>query len=84
MKHAKAVLEKKGHAVLLPESAEKGQTKEWWEVLKADAAGFSRVKGERIKGHFNKIKESDAVLVLNHDKNGKKAHIGPNTSWRWR
>jgi len=33
----------------------------------------------RVKEHFDKVKAGDAILVLNYDKLGKLAYIGPNT-----
>ncbi len=80
MDAVKNALEKEGHAVLLPLSAETGQSKEWWNQLKFENINkFASLKGERMKGHFDKIKSSDAILVLNYDKNNKKNYIGPNT-----
>lgn len=37
------------------------------------------VKKELIEAHFQKIKKSDAILVLNLDKKGIKGYIGGNT-----
>lgn len=34
---------------------------------------------DAIKVHFNKIKEADAILVCNYDKNGIQNYIGANT-----
>lgn len=31
------------------------------------------------KKHFEKIKNSDAVLIMNHEKKGIKGYFGPNT-----
>ncbi len=80
MRKAKSVLEKLGHAVLLPLSAELDQDKSYWDGLKSeDIKKYAESKGERMKGHFDKIKSSDAILVLNYDKDGRKNYIGPNT-----
>lgn len=40
---------------------------------------FERYKRIATKKHFQKIKESDILLVLNYDKNGIKNYIGGNT-----
>jgi len=36
-------------------------------------------KAEAVMGHFNKVAWSDAILVLNYDKNNIKGYIGGNT-----
>jgi hypothetical protein len=80
MKAAKEELERLGHNVLLPLSAEINQPKEYWNDLKTnDFDKFCESKGERMLGHFDKVKSSDAVLVLNYEKDGKKNYIGGNT-----
>lgn len=38
-----------------------------------------KIKTKLIDKHIEKIKNSDAVLVLNFDKNGKDGYIGGNT-----
>ena len=35
--------------------------------------------GDTIKTHFDKIKQSNAILVINQDKNNIKNYIGANT-----
>ncbi len=80
MKAVKEQLEQLGHEALLPHSAEVGDLKPYWAELRAkDLKEFTKVKGERIKGHFGKIVSCDAILVLNYDKEGKPNYIGPNT-----
>lgn len=41
--------------------------------------GSVKKEYDYIRYHFNEIKESDAILVLNFDKNGIKNYIGANT-----
>jgi nucleoside 2-deoxyribosyltransferase len=66
----KATLEENGHKVFLPimtnfkEQGEHGKLK---------------IEHNLIREHFNKIKESDAILVLNYDKNGIKNYVGGNS-----
>ena len=43
-----------------------------------DPKNYTR-KSWLIKNHFNKIAKSDAVLILNYDKNGVAGYIGGNT-----
>ena len=80
MKEAQKQLEELGHQVLMPQSIIENQSKEYSLSLKEkDLTQFSKFVGGRIKLHADKIKESDAILVLNYDKNGKENYIGPNT-----
>ncbi|TAL47977.1 hypothetical protein EPN87_01705 [archaeon] len=80
MRNVKSLLEKQGHIALIPLSAEINQTKTFWNELRnKDIKRFASLKGERMKGHFEKIKSSEAILVLNYDKDGKTNYIGPNT-----
>ena len=80
MKEAKEKLDCLGHDALVPFSAEKNQNKEHWNKMKIKEWNkFLKIKGELMLGHFDKIKSSDAILVLNYDKGGKKNYIGGNT-----
>ena len=67
MKKAQKELQENGFDVLIPEDS-KNTTK-------------SNIKREYSMLHFNKIADSstDAILVLNFDKNDKKNYIGPNS-----
>jgi hypothetical protein len=38
-----------------------------------------KIENDYIRYHYNKIVKSDAVLVLNFDKNNIKNYIGANT-----
>ncbi|MCK4521318.1 MAG: hypothetical protein KAU20_02005 [Nanoarchaeota archaeon] len=40
---------------------------------------IEKLKENLMREHFDKIKESDAILVLNFDKDGKKNYIGGNS-----
>lgn len=69
-------LEKLGHEVLLPNGV----------ILDAiHQPDFDPVKAKRdngydaVRDHFNKVKESDAVLICNLTKNGVENYIGANT-----
>ena len=80
MKGVKKQLEALGHTALLPYSAEVGDLKPYWAELRArDLKEFAKIKGERVRGHFEKIVACDAILVLNYDKEGRRNYIGPNT-----
>ena len=63
-----------GHTVLLPEQIEQ------------DLAGSSvqllaqrKIKYDLIRKHWEKIRISDAILVLNYEKDGTHGYIGGNT-----
>ena len=69
-------LKKLGHEVLLPNGV----------ILDAiHQPDFDPVKAKRdngydaVRDHFNKVKESDAVLICNLTKNGVENYIGANT-----
>ncbi|MDO8510993.1 MAG: hypothetical protein Q7S55_02405 [Nanoarchaeota archaeon] len=80
MKKIQKELENKGHQILMPQSVIEGQSKEYSRSLKEkDLAQFTEFIGGRIKLHTSKIGRSDAILVLNYDKDGKRNYIGPNT-----
>ena len=38
-----------------------------------------KIENDYIKAHYNFILENEAILVLNHDKNGIKNYVGGNT-----
>ena len=74
-------LEKDGHFVLLPRTAEmviKGEVTQEQIKKEKDSGGFVErtIKQDSIRGHFEKIKNSDAILVLNFEKKGIKNYIG--------
>ncbi len=82
----KEKLEKGGHMVLTSDTAEdakkKGITdiKKWLEQMKKfETDKFIKYMAEKLKSHLEKIKNSDAILVVNLDKNGMKNYIGAST-----
>jgi len=77
MKNARSLLERMGHAILIPDSVDEGLSKDFWNGLKTtDPGKYAIMKAERLRGISKKIKSSDAVLILNYDKDGKKSHVG--------
>ena len=84
MKLAKEVLEKKGHKVFTPEFMDAFiNIKELELRAKASKRGSEgaklKVEHDLIRKHWYKIKNSDAILVLNHTKNGVRNYIGGNS-----
>lgn len=55
-----------------------GKLPELWERMQKEHAKV-KIEHEYIRYHYNEILNSDAVLVLNFDKNGIKNYIGGNT-----
>lgn len=69
-------LESYGHEVLMPNGVILDITKrpDFDPVAAKTQYGY-----DAIHGHFDKIKEADAVLICNYDKKGIKNYIGANT-----
>jgi hypothetical protein len=80
MKEVKLKLKQLDHEVLMPESAIESKDQNYWNNLMNDnPQECSRIRGERIKLHFNKINSSEAILILNYSKKEKENYIGANT-----
>jgi hypothetical protein len=88
MAKIKTELKKMGHEIKMPPleiSNKDGKmisVKEYYAIRKAATDSETWVwqeKERRIRGHFDKIAWSDAILVLNYDKNNVSGYIGGNT-----
>lgn len=88
MIQAKQQLESLGHEVKLPinevkdNNGQSMQVKEYYQKRKTEKDENSWVwdrKQDAMRIHFEKVEWSDAVLVLNYDKNGISNYIGGNT-----
>ena len=55
-----------------------GKLPKLWEKMQKEHAKV-KIEHDYIRYHYNEILNSDAVLVLNFDKNGVKNYIGGNT-----
>ena len=81
----KKKLEKENHLVFIwsPEIGVNGNTvsmKDFHAMRKNNLTeDLLKIKKSLIDEHIERIKNSDAVLVLNFDKNGTKNYIGGNT-----
>lgn len=71
----KPILEKKGHTITLPNCYDAPDT----ESSFRGTAEHAKWKASMIRHSEEVIKEMDAVLVLNYDKNGQKNYIGGAT-----
>lgn len=87
MLKVKADLEKMGNEVKLPpieipdENGVMITVKKFYELRKSatvDEKWVWQRKGEAITSHFEKIVWSDAILVLNYEKNGIQGYVGGN------
>ena len=74
MIEVKERLEDMGHAVFLPHV----EYKDFHKLREVDEEKWFRLKPKFIRDHFDKIKKSDAILVLNYEKNGIKNYVGGN------
>lgn len=81
-------LEKLGHEIKIPPAElqdQNGKTisvKEFYQQRKGeikDQDWITDIKEFAIRLHFEKIENSDAVLILNYDKNNISNYIGANT-----
>jgi len=68
-------LQKKGFTVFAPEPL---VTEEWY-VQNNSRAKLLEIKPILTKKHFEKIKDSDAILVTNYKKKGIEGYFGSNT-----
>lgn len=81
-------LELAHHVVHIPAFVahdEKGRpmdSKEFYRIRKSgqmDIAWFEEEKSRAMRQHFDYIAQSDAILVVNEEKNGIAGYIGGNT-----
>jgi phosphoribosylformylglycinamidine synthase len=81
IKKIKEKLIAKGHEALLPASIERFSIENDLdaEKFKSNREFYLDIKPSYMKEHFNKIVDSDAILVVNIDKHGIKNYIGGNT-----
>lgn len=74
MLEVKQELEKNGHEMIVPTNTESYadgtiDVENKWEKIELDV----------IRIYFEKIKEQDAILVVNKDKNGIENYVGGNS-----
>lgn len=88
MEETRAALEKLGHEVKLPPSrfnngvGQPISASQYYEIRKTSSDNEGWVwdrKEEAMKRHFDKVVWSDAILVLNYDKNNIAGYVGANT-----
>lgn len=72
------LLRDQGHDIYIPQSAKVMKEKNDYEVSHVKGVLSYAERAQLIKKNFEEIRESDAILVINNDKNGMKNYIGPN------
>jgi predicted RNA-binding protein with PUA domain len=78
MLSAKEKLVAMGHSVTMPEFTEDYAQMESLDHVVSESAK-NKIEHDLIKRYYNKIKDGDAILVINEDKNGKVNYIGGNS-----
>jgi len=74
----KKQLESKGHEMILPHNTEFYADGSLAPESRKESAE-NKIKSDLFRYYFKLIKDSDAVLVVNHEKNGIKNYIGGNS-----
>ncbi|PIP28249.1 MAG: hypothetical protein COX29_02220 [Candidatus Moranbacteria bacterium CG23_combo_of_CG06-09_8_20_14_all_35_22] len=67
-----------GHEIVLPRHSEK-YAKLGISDNEIGESAKNKIESNLIQDYFEKIKNSDAILAVNYDKNGIKNYIGGNT-----
>lgn len=78
MLEAKDALKRKGFDVFVPHGAVDYASGVKAMETPAESAK-NKLEHDLIKGHYNEIASSDAILVVNTDKGDEKRYIGGNT-----
>jgi len=68
----------RGHEVEIPEGVKNLRLRGRTEVSTTEKAE-DKIQGNLIRGYFEKMKDYNAVLVVNPEKRGVKGYIGGNT-----
>lgn len=77
MMKAKKTLEGNNHVVDIPVGTEKYAVGKLKTENQAESLA-NKLAHNAIREHYNKIVESDAILVINKDKNGINNYVGGN------
>lgn len=71
-------LQQRGHVVEIPEGVKKDELRNRTNVSSSEKAN-DKIKFDLIRRYFEKIKQHDAVLIVNPERKGIKGYIGGNT-----
>jgi predicted RNA-binding protein with PUA domain len=78
MLSAKEKLVAMGHSATMPEFTEDYAQMESLDHVVSESAK-NKIEHDLIKRYYDKIKDGDAILVINEAKNGKVNYIGGNS-----
>lgn len=78
MLSAKEKLVAMGHSVTIPDFTEDYTQMESLDHVASELAK-NKIEHDLIKKYYDKIKDGDAILVINEDKNGKVNYVGGNS-----
>lgn len=67
-----------GHTVVLPEFTHEYAQMETIDKMHTESAR-NKVQYDLIRGYFDKIKEGDAILLVNIERKGIEGYIGGNS-----
>lgn len=79
MLEAQSVLEKAGHACYLPEDTLEYVNNNKLARIGGTEGAKRKIERDLIRKHYNLIQDSDAILVLNHQKGDMCNYIGGNS-----
>lgn len=68
----------KGHSVILPKNSKEYANERLARETSSESTE-NKIKDDLIRDYFNEIADSDAVLILNLDKNNVVGYIGGNS-----
>jgi predicted RNA-binding protein with PUA domain len=71
-------LKNKGHEIILPKNTELYANESLSQESRKESSE-NKIKHNLIKEYYKKIADSDAVLVINNEKNNIKHYIGGNS-----
>lgn len=71
-------LEKRGHLVEIPEGVKRPETRSGTNASSIEKAK-NKIKHDLIRDYYEKIKNYDAVLIVNPKRNNIDGYIGGNT-----
>ncbi len=74
----KELLEAKGHTVIVPHGSHEFASQEFGPESGAEATS-RKIAGNLMQKYYWEIKEAEAVLIANYEKNGVKGYIGGNS-----
>lgn len=71
-------LQQLGHSVVLPEFTEEYAQRGSRQQMHSEAV-HNKIKHDLIRGYFDKIRDSDAILVYNKTRKSVENYVGGNT-----